>query len=109
GAITERWAGIFTGTTLVRVVGETVGQVLTNVSITEAIEALNAQSGDPNVPYFSINPLGWGGGWAVGNVLRFNTQATGSPAWIARTVLQGPATLASDSATLAFRSDVDAP
>ncbi|MFN3493833.1 MAG: hypothetical protein ACK40L_04940 [Hydrogenophaga sp.] len=106
GAITERWAVIFTGATQVRVVGQEVGQVLTNVSITEAIEAMNTQTG---VPYFSIDPLGWGGGWAVGNVLRFNTQAAGSPAWIARTVLQGPATLASDSATLAFRSDVDAP
>lgn len=106
GAITERWAVIFTGATQVRVVGQNVGQVLTNVSITEAIEAMNTQTG---VPYFSIPALGWGGGWAVGNVLRFNTQAAGSPAWIARTVLQGPATLASDSATLAFRSDVDAP
>ncbi|MDO8903963.1 hypothetical protein [Hydrogenophaga sp.] len=106
GAITERWAVIFTGATLVRVVGQNVGQVLTNVSITEAIEAINAQT---DVPYFSIPALGWGGGWSVGNVLRFNTQAAGSPAWIARTVLQGPATLASDSATLAFRSDVDAP
>jgi hypothetical protein len=106
GAITERWAVIFTGATLVRVVGQNVGQVLTNVSITEAIEAINAQT---DVPYFSIPPLGWGGGWAVGNVLRFNTQAAGSPAWTARTTLQGPATGASDSATLAFRSDVDAP
>lgn len=106
GAITERWAVIFTGATQVRVVGQNVGQVLTNVSITGDIEAMNTQTG---VPYFSIPALGWGGGWAVGNVLRFNTQAAGSPAWIARTVLQGPATLASDSATLAFRSDVDAP
>lgn len=106
GAITERWAVIFTGATLVRVVGQNVGQVLTNVSITEAIEAINTQT---SVPYFSIPALGWGGGWAVGNVLRFNTQAAGSPGWVARTVLQGPATLASDSATLAFRSDVDAP
>ena len=105
GAITERWAVIFTGATTVRVVGETVGQVLTGVSITAAIEAINPQTG---VPYFSIPALGWGGGWSTGNVLRFNTAACGGPAWVSRAVLQGPASLASDSATLAFRADVDA-
>lgn len=106
GAITERWAVIFTGATQVRVVGENVGQVLTNVSITAAIEALNPQTGEP---YFSISELGWGGGWAVGNVLRFNTAACGAPAWAALTVLQGPPTVQSDAATIAFRSDVDTP
>ncbi|MDP2262687.1 MAG: hypothetical protein Q8K24_05960 [Hydrogenophaga sp.] len=105
GAITERWAVIFTGATQVRVVGADVGQVLTNVSTTGAIEPLNPQTG---APYFRIPSLGWGGGWAVGNVLRFNTAAAGAPAWVVRTTLQGPATVASDAATIAFRSDVDA-
>jgi hypothetical protein len=106
GAITERWAVIFTGATQVRVVGENVGQVLTNVSITALIDAINPQTG---APYFEIDPLGWGGGWAVGNVLRFNTVAAGAPAWAALTVLQGPPVVQSDAATIAFRSDVDAP
>lgn len=106
GAITERWAVIFTGATTVRVVGENVGQVLTNVSITALIEAINPQT---SAPYFRIPDLGWGGGWAVGNVLRFNTVACGAPAWAALTVLQGPPTMQSDAATIAFRSDVDAP
>jgi hypothetical protein len=105
GAITERWAVIFTGATSVRVVGEDVGQVLTGVSINTDIAPLNPQTG---VPYFSIPALGWGGGWATGNVLRFNTAACGSAAWVSRAVLQGPATVASDSAVIAFRADVDA-
>jgi hypothetical protein len=105
GAIEERWAVIFTGATQVRVVGENVGQVLTNVSINAPIEVINPQTG---AVYFSINPTGWGGGWSVGNVLRFNTAAAGGPAWIARTVLQGPPTVASDNALIAFRMDVDA-
>lgn len=105
GAIAERWAVIFTGATQVRVVGENVGQVLTSVSINGTIEPLNPQTG---VPYLSINPLAWGGGWATGNVLRINTAAAGGSAWVARTVLQGPATVASDAATIAFRADVDA-
>jgi hypothetical protein len=105
GAITEQWAVIFTGATQVRVVGQNVGQILTNVSITAPIAPLNPQTG---APYFEISELGWGGGWAAGNVLRFNTAAAGGPAWVARTVLQGPPTVASDAATLAFRADVDA-
>lgn len=105
GAITERWAVIFTGATQVRVVGESVGQILTNVSINAPIAALNPQTG---APYFEISELGWGGGWAAGNVLRFNTAAAGGPVWVARTVLQGPPSVASDAATIAFRADVDA-
>lgn len=105
GAITERWAVIFMTATTVRVVGEETGQVLTGVSITGVIEALNPQT---SAPYFSIDPLGWGGGWSVGNVLLFETAACGSPVWVVRTVLQGPATQASDSATLMFGCDVDA-
>lgn len=105
GAITERWAVIFTGATQVRVVGENVGQILTNVSITAPIAPLNPQTG---APYFSISEVGWGGGWSTGNVLRFNTAAAGGTTWVARTVLQGPPSVASDAATIAFRADVDA-
>jgi len=105
GAIAERWAVIFTGSTSVRVVGENVGQVLTNVSINADIAPINPQTG---VPYFTIPDLGWGGGWAAGNVLRLNTAACGSAAWVSRAVLQGPPTVASDSAVIAFRADVDA-
>jgi hypothetical protein len=106
GAITERWAFIFTAATVGRLVGEGVGQVLTGVSITAAIAPLNPQTG---VPYLTIPTLGWGGGWAVGNVLLFETQAAGGPAWIARTVLPGASAVLDDSAVIALRADVDAP
>jgi hypothetical protein len=105
GAITERWAVIFQTSGTVRIVGESVGQIGTGLSITVPISPVNPQTG---VPYFVINPLGWGSGWAVGNVLLFETAAAGAPAWVARTVLQGPATETSDQATLMFGCDVDA-
>lgn len=105
GAITERWALIFLSSTTVRVVGENVGQIMTGVSVNESIAPINPHT---SAPYFSIPALGWGGGWAAGNVLRFNTAACGSAAWVSRAVLQGPATVASDSAVIAFRADVDA-
>ena len=106
GAITERWALIFTGSsTTVRVVGESVGDIGT-FPIVNAIAPINPAT---NTPYFTLPALGWGNGWAAGNVLRFNTAACGAPFSVIRTVLQGPATFDSDVFSLAFRSDVDRP
>lgn len=105
GAIPERWALIFQSSTTVRVVGESVGQVLTGVSINAAIAPINPTTG---TPYFTVPELGWGGGWATGNVLLIETAACGATTWVCRTVLPGPRTVASDKFTLAFRGDVDA-
>ena len=105
GAITERWALIFTNTTAFRIVGENVGDIGTGT--TGAVCSPNNPA--TAAPYFIIPETGWGNGWAAGNVLRFNTAACGSPFWAVRTVLQGPASLDSDAFTLAFRGDVDRP
>lgn len=106
GAITERWAAIFINSTEVRVVGEHVGQVLTNAAIAGVIEAINPQTG---VPFWSIPAAGWGGGWSAGNVLLWETQAAGAPAWIARSVQPGGTEVLDDSATFAFIANVDTP
>lgn len=104
GAITERWAAVFLTTNTVRIFGERVGQVLTNVSITDDIEATNPQT---NVPYWRIPKEGWGGGWAQGNVLLWETEACGAPVFAARAVLPGASDVLSDRAVIALRSDVD--
>lgn len=105
GAITERWALIFTNSTTFNIVGEKVGVIGTGTT------GVNCSPVNPatGVPYFTINAAGWGTGWSIGNVYRFNTEACGAPIWIVRTVLQGPATLQDDKFTLAFRGDVDRP
>jgi len=105
GAIRERWAMIFTNTTTYRVIGESVGEIATGNTGTDCTP-VNPATG---VAYFTLPALGWGSGWAAGNVLRFNTDACGTPFWAVRTVLQGPASLDSDQFTLAFRGDVDRP
>ncbi|MFZ5466586.1 MAG: hypothetical protein ACOZAI_04925 [Pseudomonadota bacterium] len=104
GAITERWALIFDNTTTVRVVGESVGQIAT-LSIANEIAPINPNT---NAPYFRINPLGWGAGWAAGNVLRFNTIGSNYPVWIARTIQQGPASGDTDGFRIQIRGDADA-
>lgn len=103
GAITERWAMIFTNTTAFNIVGESVGVIGTG-NTSSAAAPVNPATG---APYFTLPALGWGSSWAAGNVLRFNTAACGAPFWPIRTVLQGPASLDSDVFSIAFRGDVD--
>lgn len=105
GAITERWALIFTSSTAFNIVGESVGVIGTGTTGTNTAP-LNPATGKP---YFTLAASGWGAGWATGNVYRFNTDACGAPIWLVRTVLQGPPTLQDDKFTLAFRGDVDRP
>lgn len=105
GAITERWALIFTSNTAFRIVGESVGDIGTG-NTGSAASPINPATG---AAYFTLPALGWGNGWSIGNVLRFNTAACGAPFWPIRTVLQGPATLDSDVFSIAFRGDVDHP
>ncbi|MGQ0708690.1 MAG: hypothetical protein ACT4NV_02965 [Rhodoferax sp.] len=105
GAITERWVLIFQSSTTFIVVGESVGQIATGNVNTDCAPVNTAVS----APYFTVPALGWGSGWAAGNVLRFNTAACGAPFWVARTVLQGPASLDSDQFSIALRGDVDRP
>lgn len=105
GAIKERWALIFTNTTAYRVIGEHVGEIAVG-NTSAPCAPINPATGEA---YFSVDPLGFGAGWSAGNVLRFNTDACGAALWVARTVLQGPASLQSDSFQIAFRGDVDRP
>lgn len=105
GAITMRWALIFTSTTAFRVIGEGIGQIMTG-DITSNLSPVNPAAG---VPYFTLLAAGWGSGWSAGNVLRFNTRGANFPLWVARTVLQSPAAApGTDKFTLELRGDIDA-
>jgi hypothetical protein len=104
GAITERWALIFTSATAYRVVGETVGQITTG-DINSDLAPINPATGEP---YFTLRATGWGSGWSAGNVLRPNTIGANAPAWVARAVLPSAPSSTPDSVTLAIRGDVNA-
>lgn len=105
GAVTERWAMRFTSSTDFQIIGEKVGVIGTG-SINTVTAPINPATSSP---YFSISALGWGTGWVVGNVLRFNTVGALYPVWVVRTIQQGPETVTNDSFTLLIRGDVDAP
>lgn len=103
GAVTERWRLQFTGATAFQCYGEHSGLIATGTTTADfgPVNPLTLE------PYFVIRQGAWGGGWAVGNNLRFNTFSAGAPIWMARTVLPG-ATLAGDSVDIQLRGDVDA-
>lgn len=106
GAENQRWAARFVTTTSVQVVGEHVG-VLGTFSINLDIAPINPVSG---VPYFFIPKEGWGvGGWAIGNMLRFNTVGARFTLWAARTIKPGPYTGEDYNFELLARGDVDNP
>ncbi len=105
GALTERWIVRFTNNTSFEVIGENVGVIATGDTSTDCAPN-NPATG---VPYFHLPALGWGNGWATGNVLRFNTIGAQFPVWVVRTVQQGPESVPDDNFTLLIRGDVDTP
>ena len=105
GAVSERWALVFTNTTSFNVIGEHVGVIAIGSTNTD----LSPNNPATNTPYFKVPALGWGIGWAAGNMLRFNTVGAMTPVWVVRTIQQGPNTGIQHSFTLLSRGDVDRP
>lgn len=105
GALTERWAALFTATTAFEIIGEHSGVIATGNTSTDCSPVNPATS----EPYFTIPSLGWGIGWVPGNVLRFNTVGCEFPIWVVRTIQQGPVTVDSDSFQMLVRGDVNKP
>lgn len=105
GCLTERWALVFTNTQSFNIVGEHVGVIGTG-SINADCAPVNPSTG---TPYFTVDAAGWGSGWSVGNIVRFNTIGAMAPVWVVRTVQQGPNTGVEHSFTLLSRGDVDRP
>ena len=103
GAIQERWALVFTDNTNFRIIGEVSGQIGTG-NLNDDCMPMNPIT---NAPYFKVKALGWGAGWASGNVLRFNTIASMYPIWCIRTVKQSEPTVLSDNFQIMYRGDID--
>lgn len=85
-ALAERWAVVFTNTNSFYVMGENVGVITTGNTATDCAP-INPATGRP---YFTLRAVGWGGGWAAGNVLRFNTDGPTRKVVLIRTTQPGP-------------------
>ena len=83
GAITERWLIRFEASSAqFKLYGERLGLVAEGDILTD----LKPTNPATNKPYFTLPHLAFGGGWAVGNCIRFNTYGTPVPVWVLRAV-----------------------
>lgn len=103
GAVSERYVVRFLNSTTFEVIGENLG-VVGGGNTAEDYVLLDPVTGQTRL---RIPALGWGLGWAAGNVLRINTIDAMLRAWALMTVLQGPATVTDDSWYLLARGSVD--
>jgi hypothetical protein len=103
GSIQERWAIVFTASTAFSCYGEYSGLVAVGTTSADfaPVNPVTSQ------PYFTINHLGWGSGWASGNVLRFNTKGANFPIWLARTTLQSDPQVYTDNFKMQIRGDAN--
>lgn len=103
GSYSDRWALIFTSTTGGNIVGEISGVIGTFTTGTDTAP-INPVSG---TAYFTVKKEGWGAGWGVNNVLRFNTIGASVPLWIARTILPGAEAVIEDGFRVQMRGDAE--
>ena len=103
GAVTERWALVFTDSTSFYIMGEKYGIVGTGYT-TNDTQPVNPAT---QQPFFFLDYRGFGSGWVSGNVLRFNTEGAVHDMWIARTTLQGPVAEPNDQFTIQIRGDAE--
>lgn len=105
GALTEKFALRFLSSTTFQCLGENVGVIGTG-SINEDFAPVNPIS---NVPYFRLRAVGWGAGWAAGNVVFLHTVGALYAFAQIRTVQMGPAIGTDYSYEVLGRGDVDRP
>lgn len=103
GAISGRWALVFTSSNSFQVVEEKLGIIASGTTANDT-SPINPATG---TPYFVIKKEGWGTGWAAGNAVRFNTTACLGPMWCVRTVQPGKGTVDDDHFRLQIRGDAD--
>jgi hypothetical protein len=108
GSASQRWCLKFVNADEIQLIGETLG-VIENAgnpywNIANTIAPNNPATG---TPYFTITNTGWGGGWATGNNIRFDTTAANFPVWLARTTMQGSVTEPTDNFVMQIRGDAN--
>ena len=101
GAVTERWALVFTSTEAFNIIGEKRGVIGTGY-ITQDCKPVNLATSET---YFFLDYRGFGAGYAQGNAIRFNTQGASPGFWTVRTTLQGPESEPCDEFVLQPRGD----
>ena len=102
GAITERWLLLFKSESQFDVFGENIGLIATGDRLSD-LAPPNPATGEP---YFTLPAAAFGGGWASGCCIRFNTYGTPMPTWVIRAVQPSPtAQTGKDGFTMCLRGN----
>lgn len=100
-AVNEDWVLIFSSETAFRCIGKRIGQIATGDTLND-FAPINPLT---QAPYFVIRSAAFGGGWKVGEAIRFATFASAKPGMLLRTVASGHSQITTDRAVLAFRGN----
>lgn len=105
GSLPQRWALVFTSSTSFNIIGENVGVIGTGNTGADC-SPINPRTG---TPYFTVLQTGWGAGWDIGNVFRFNIVGAMYPLACIRTIQPGPDAGIEYNFGLLQRGDIDRP
>ncbi|MCH4295566.1 hypothetical protein MJ923_14755 [Shewanella sp. 3B26] len=100
-AVNEEWVLIFSSSTTFRCVGKRIGQIATGDTLND-FSPINPLTGKP---YFIIRFQAFGGGWQVGEAIRWPTYAASKPAMLIRTTASGHSQIEVDRSVLGFRGN----
>ena len=93
GTVEQTWTIEMQSAGTFKVTGDTLGIVATGEAITGDVAPSNA---DFTKPYFTIEAAGWGGTWATGETIVFQTHPAAVPLWEKRVVPADCASLANN-------------
>jgi hypothetical protein len=93
GSVEQTWTITFSSATNFTCTGNTVGSVGSGVIGSNFAPSNTGFSR----PYFTLNSAGWGGTWANGNTVVFQTHPAATPIWFKRVVPAGAGSLSLNS------------
>lgn len=101
GTAEQTWTLTFSDATNYTVVGDTIGSVGSGVVGTDFAPTNAAVS----KPYFTLKAAGFGGTWAAGNTIVFQTHPPAIPIWETRVLPASAASMAGNGVTAVFEGE----
>jgi len=101
GTAEQTWTLTFTDATNFTVAGDVIGSVGSGTIGADFAPTNSAVS----KPYFTLQSEGWGGTWAAGNTIVFQTHPNAIALWETRVVPAGASSVAGNGVTLVFEGE----